>query len=254
MNTKIIAVINQKGGVGKSTTAQALTAGLFLKGYKVLAIDIDAQSNTTYSLGGRKDGATVLGLLLKEIKTADAIQHTKYGDLIAGNKGLAAAQTLLNDTGKEYRLTEALEDIKDNYDYIIIDAPPALSILTINALTAADSAIIPVQADIYSLQGVADLIDTIEPVKKYCNPKLEIGGLLFTRYNSRSAFNSELMDYAGKLARNVGTKIYKSTIREAISIRKAQANQVSIYDYDGSSKVAEEYRNFVEEIIAEREG
>lgn len=179
---RIISIINQKGGVGKSTTAEALLAGLTLKGYKTLAVDLDAQGNLTYATGANSQGATSLGVLTREVDAGDAIQHTPSGDIIPSNKALAGADAFITDTGKEYRLREALESVASEYDYIIIDTPPALSILTINALTASNSVIIPAQADIYSLQGIEQLAETIQPVKRYCNPTLSIEGILLTRY------------------------------------------------------------------------
>ena len=159
--SKTLAIINQKGGVGKSTTAEALAAGLFLKGYSVLSIGLDAQSNMTYTAGAKTDGATALGVLTGEIPAKDAIQHTESGDIIPASKALAGADAFIAEAGKEYRLREALEPIRGEYDFIIVDTPPALGILTINALTACDSVIIPAQADIYSLQGGEQLAGTI---------------------------------------------------------------------------------------------
>lgn len=248
---KTLAIINQKGGVGKSTTAQALAAGLTLKGYRVLTVDLDPQGNTSFTMGASKDGATALGVLLEEVKPADAIQATKYGAVIAGSKALAGADAYLTEIGKEYKLKEALEQVKADYDYIVIDTPPALGILTTNALTACNSVIIPAQADIYSLQGIADLADTIKPVKKYCNPALKIEGILFTRYSSRSAFNKELAELAGELAANLGTRVFNTMIREAVAVKKAQAVQQSVFEYEPRAKVTEDYRAFIEELLGE---
>lgn len=246
-----IAILNQKGGVGKSTTAQVLAAGLTLKGYRVLTVDLDPQGNTSFSLGANRDGATALGVLLGEVKPEDAIQHTKHGDILAGSRALAGADAYLTDIGKEYKLKEALDPVKGQYDYIVIDTPPALGILTTNALTTCKKVIIPAQADIYSLQGIADLASTISSVKKYCNPDLEIAGILFTRYSSRSAFNKELADLAGELAENLGTKVFKATIREAVAVKKAQAAQQSLFEYEPKANVTEDYRAFIEELLGE---
>lgn len=248
----IIAVINQKGGVGKSTTAAAIAAGLTLTGYKVLAVDLDAQCNLTYTMGGRSDGATVLGVLLREAKAAAAIQHTDTGDLIAASKSLAGADAYLNDTGKEYRLKEAIETISADYDYIVIDTPPALGILTVNALTAATSVIIPAQADVFSFQGIEQLGNTIEPVKRYYNHNLTITGVLITRYNNRAALSREMRELIERLAARLGTTLFGTTIREAIAVKEAQVNQKSLFSYAPKAKVTDDYRAFIDELL-ERE-
>lgn len=249
--SKVYAIINQKGGVGKSTTAEALAAGLSLKGYKTLSIDLDAQANMSYTAGAKTDGATALGVLTGEVTTAAAIQHTKSGDIIAASKALAGADAFIADTGKEYRLKEALESVKAAYDYIIIDTPPALGILTINALTACDSVIIPAQADIYSLQGVEQLAETMKPVKKYCNPALTVEGILLTRYSSRSVLSRDVAELAAQLAGKLGTKLFKTTIREAIAVKEAQISQQSLYSYAPKANVTEDYNRFIAELIGE---
>ena len=246
---KIIAIINQKGGVGKSTTAQALTAGLTLRGFKVLAVDLDPQTNTSFTMKASSEGATALGVLLKEIPAAAAVQSTPYGDIIASTERLAGADTLITDTGKEHQLEEALTPLKDSYDFIIVDTPPALGILSVNALTASDSVIIPAQAELYSLQGIGKLAEAIKAVKKYCNPDLVIEGILFTRYNTRSTFSGELSDLAERLAANLQTKVFDTRIRESIAIKKAQATQKSIFEYEPKGKAAEDYNSLIKEIL-----
>ena len=246
---KIISIINQKGGVGKSTTAEALLSGLTLKGYKTLAVDLDAQGNLTYAVGANSQGATTLGVLTREVDAGDAVQHTPSGDIIPGNKALAGADAFITDTGKEYRLKEALEGRAGEYDYILIDTPPALSILTINALTASNSVIIPAQADIYSLQGIEQLAETIQPVKRYCNPTLEIAGILLTRYNKRSILGQEVAGLARQIAQRLNTKLFDTTIREAIAIKEAQISQKSIYKYAPNAQVTKDYEAFIEELV-----
>ena len=250
MNTKIYAVINQKGGVGKSTTAEALTAGLSLKGFKCLAIDLDAQCNMSYTAKARIDGATALGVLMGEVKPQDAIQQTCSGDIIAASKALSGADAFITNTGKEYRLKEALESLQGAYDYIVIDTPPALGILTINALTACHSVIIPAQADIYSLQGIDQLSDTMQPVKKYCNPSLNISGILLTRYSPRAVLSREVAEIAEQLAARLKTKVFKTAIRENISVKEAQISQQSIFDYAPNSNAAKDYTAFIDELIS----
>lgn len=244
-----MAIVNQKGGVGKSTTASALAAGLSIKGAKVLAIDLDSQANLTYTFGANTDGATALGVITGEVKAGEAIQHTPSGDIIPASKALAGADAFITDTGKEYRLKEALEGLQTHYDYVILDTPPALGILTINALTACNSVIIPAQADIYSLQGIEQLSETIKPVRKYCNPGLRIEGILLTRYSPRSVLSRDIAELAEQLARKIGTKVFKTTIREAIAIKEAQISQKTIFEYAPRAKVAEDYMRFIDELL-----
>lgn len=252
MSAVIYAIINQKGGVGKSTTAEALTAGLTLKGFRCLAIDLDAQGNMTYTVNVKTEGATALGVLMGEVKTLDAIQHTEnFGDIIASSKALAGADAFITMTGKEYRLKEALENLQENYDYIIIDTPPALGILTVNALTACTGVIIPAQAEIYSLQGIEQLAETMKPVKKYCNPHLKIEGILLTRYSSRTVLSREVADITKQLAARLGTKIFHTAIRENISVKEAQISRQSLFDYAPNSNAAKDYQLFIEELLAQ---
>ena len=247
--SKVFTITNQKGGAGKTTTALALAAGLSMKGHSVLSIDLDAQCNLSYTVKANSDGTTVLEVLTGEIESSAAIQHTESGDVIPASKALAGADAFIKDTGKEYRLREALEPIKDQYEYVIIDTPPALGILTINALTACDSMIIPAQADIYSLQGIEQLTETMKPVKKYCNPALAIEGILLTRYNPRSVLSREIAELAGQLAEKLGTKLFQTAIREAVVIKEAQISQQSLYRYAPKSKVAEDYSRLIAELL-----
>lgn len=246
---KCIAIINQKGGVGKSTTAHCIGAGLTLKGFKVLYIDLDAQGNLTYTLGADPKGLTALDVLTKEATAAAAVQHTAQGDVIAASPSLAGADTVITSVGKEYRLKEALEPLKENYDYIIIDTPPALSVLTINALTACTGAIIPAQADIYSLQGISQLNSTIQTVRQYCNPSLEVMGIVLTRYSSRAILSREVAEMIEQTAERLNTKLYKTTIRENIAVKEAQASQQNIFEYAPKSNAASDYSALVDEII-----
>ena len=246
---KTIAIINQKGGVGKSTTPFTLASGLKNKGYKTLCIDMDAQGNLSYTANANDDLLTIYDLLAEDADINQAIQHTKNFDLIASSKALSGADGFITDIGKEYKLKEILESVKNNYDYIIIDTPPALGILTVNALTACDSVIIPAQADIYSLQGIEQLSKTIQPIKKYCNDKLKIDGILLTRYSPRAILSREVAEIANDLAQNLNTKVFKSTIREAIAVKESQINKQSLFDYAPNSNVTNDYLNFINELL-----
>lgn len=246
---RIIAIANRKGGVGKSTTAAALVSGLTLKGYRVLAVDLDAQRNLTSTMSARVDSKTALGVLTGDITAKEAIRKTESGDIIPASKSLSGADAILTETGKEYRLKEALEPVKGLYDYCIIDSPPALGILTVNALTAANSVIIPAQADIYSLEGIEDLQETIQPVRKYCNPTLEIQGILLTRYSPRSILSRDVTTLAEQLAEQLETSLFKATIREAVAVKEAQISQQNLFTYAPKAKVTEDYKAFIEEFL-----
>lgn len=246
---RVIAIANRKGGVGKSTTTAALVSGLTLKGYRVLAVDLDAQRNLTSTMSARVDSKTSLGVLTGDITAKEAIRKTESGDIIPASKSLSGADAILTETGKEYRLKEALEPVKEWYDYCIIDSPPALGILTVNALTAANSVIIPAQADIYSLEGIEDLQETIQPVRKYCNPTLEIQGILLTRYSPRSILSRDVTTLAEQLAEQLETSLFKATIREAVAVKEAQISQQSLFTYAPKAKVTEDYKAFIEEFL-----
>lgn len=247
---KIITIANQKGGVGKSTTAHALGSGLILNGYKVLFVDLDTQGNLSYTMNADKDKATVYDLLTQRLNALDAIQQTSQGSLIPATPNLSMADVIITQIGKEHRLKKAIETIKDNYDYIIIDTPPALGILTANALTASDSVIIPAQADIYSLQGIGQLYSTMELIREYSNPGLIVQGVLLTRYNSRNILTKDLTATINETAEHYKTKVYKTVIREGIALKEAQAKQRTIYDYAPKSNASSDYAEFVTEFLA----
>lgn len=247
---EIVAIVNRKGGVGKTATAQALGAGLARKKKKVLYIDLDSQTNLSYGLGADPEGLNSMDVLTGEATAAEAIQHTPQGDVIAGSEALAGADAAIDGTGKEYRLKEAIDGLQ--YDYIIIDTPAQLGTLTVNALTAANSVVIPVQAEVYSLQGIGQLSKTIEAVKKYCNRDLYIRGILITRYNGRAVISKDMQSNLKDAAEQLKTKLYSTPIRECVSIKEAQAIQQDIYTYAPRSNAAKDYEAFIEE-FTERE-
>lgn len=239
------AIINQKGGVGKSTTALAIGSGLKRQGSKVLFIDLDAQGNLSYTMGANTQGYNALGILQRPETTAEEIQHTAQGDIIASSPALAGADTVLSDVGKEYKLKEALATVSGLYDYCIIDTPPALSILTINALTACNGAIIPAQADIYSLQGIGQLNNTIQTIKKYCNPDLSIKGIILTRYNARSVLSKEVTELIEQTASELNTKVFNTKIRECTALKEAQAMKQDIFTYAPKSNASADYTDII---------
>lgn len=248
----IITVTNQKGGVGKTTTAAALNAGLTRRGFKTLLIDLDPQENLTYTMDATGAEYSSLDLLTGAVSITQAITKTDQGDIVAAAPGLTNAPTTLTSIGKEYKLLEALEPVKKNYDFIIIDTPPALSVLTINALTACSGGvIIPAQADIFSLQGIGQLIQTIQTVKKYCNSSLFIKGLLLTRYNARTVISQALKEMLEETAAALNTKVFGSKIRECTALKEAAAEKQSIFNYAPKSNAAKDYNAFIDELLEE---
>lgn len=249
-----IAVIAQKGGVGKSTTAHAVGEGFRrYHAAKVLYIDTDAQGNLSRTLeadhSGR--GADVLDLLKGDATAEEAVQHTVHGDIIAASPALVGAdrEEALSSTGREYRLREALRPLSGSYDYCIIDTPPALGILTVNALTAANKAIIPAQADDYSLEAIERLRGTLEAVQAYTNPSLQVDGILITRYNGRANITRYIEDQLREAAEGIRSRLYESRIRECTAIKEAQALREDIYSYAPRSNAAKDYKALVGEII-----
>ena len=246
---EIIAIVNRKGGVGKTATVQALGAGLRQKGNKVLFIDLDSQANLSYGMGADPEAPTSLDVLTGEATAKEAIQQTTQGDIIPASALLATADAIISETGKEYRLKEALSTVKKAYDYILIDTPASLGILTINALTASQSALIPVQADAYSLQGIAQIKDTVDTVKKYCNKDLKIKGIIINRYNGRSTLSKDYRDSLETIAKELKTKLYNPPIRECIAVKEAQALKTDIFTYAPKSNAAIDYAEFVKEFL-----
>ena len=246
---KVLSVINQKGGVAKSTTASALANGLQDKGYKVLAIDLDGQRNLTYSMGLEEEGPSALELLTGQATALECISKTTQTDLIGGSPNLYNISETLQGVGVEHKLKEALEPLEGLYDYIIIDTPPSLSVLTINALTASHYAIIPAQADIYSMQGIGQLAETIQVVQKYTNPSLVILGIVLTRHNPRTILSKDLEEMIEETANSLGTIKFNTFIRENVAVKEAQAMRASLFTYALKSNAGIDYKAFLEEVL-----
>lgn len=247
---KVISISNQKGGVGKTTTTGAVAAGFKLKGFKVLCLDLDPQSNLSFSSGAEtEDCPTIYEILRGEAKTLFSIQKMPSFDIISSNILLSGIELEFTQTGREFLLKEALSSVKDKYDYIFIDTPPALSILTVNAFTASDYVIIPMHTDIFSLQGIAQLSETIDRVRKYCNPNLKVEGIVLTKYNKRTVLGREIKGTAELIAEKLNTNIFNSTIRSSVAIMEAQTNQQDIYNYSNKNAAAQDYMDLVEELI-----
>lgn len=250
MQTRI-AIANQKGGVGKTTTTHALVAGLAEKGYKVLGIDLDPQGNFSIACGSENYNVpTVYEVMKKEIPPQEAIQKMKKGyDMIPANIMLAGAEQELSHTGKEHRLKEAIGSFIESYDFIIIDTPPSLGVLTVNAFTFASDILIPTTAGIFATAGISQLNETVKSVQKYCNPNVNVMGILFTRFNPRANISKQIKELAEQLGAYISAPIYHTYIRSAIAIEEAQVNKTDIYDYAEKSTVAEDYKALIEEIL-----
>jgi chromosome partitioning protein len=194
-------------------------------------------------------GASAFDVLQGNTSAAEAVQHTAHGDIIAASPALAGADVTITATGKEYRLKEALEALAGLYDYCIIDTPPALGVLTINALTACNGCIIPAQADFLSLQGIGQLHGTIETVRKYCNPALTVYGIVLTRFSARAVISREVSAMMEETAKELKTRLYNTRIRECTAIKEAQAMRTDIYTYAPRSNATADYTALVKEIL-----
>ena len=245
---EIIAVANQKGGIGKTTTALALADLLREQGKETLYVDLDPQCNATDNYRAKvEDEGTLYDLLANG--DIECIQYLERGDIIAGDPLLKEAGEILTGVSAPHRLRKGLEKIKERYDYIVLDTPPALSILLTNALTAADKVIIPLTSDRFGLQGLTQLHDTIEDVKQYTNPKLKVDGLLLVKYNGRTNLAKGIAGSLPEYAEMFDTRVYKTAIREAVAAREAQAAQESLFSWAPDSTTAEDYRNLMIEIL-----
>lgn len=244
----IISVSNQKGGTGKSTTAAAIATGAAHKGKKTLVIDLDPQSNLSFIMGANPLDVGAHELIAQQANPSQLIQHTAQGDVIAGSSNLAAADTVLKGDARIYALQRAIKPVKSRYDVIVIDTPPTLGTLLINALAASDKVIIPLQADILSLQGLYQLAQTIRKTQTDYNKGLEIAGILYTRHSSRTLIAREIIDTMGKKAAELNIPILKSTIRDGVAVREAQTLRQSLFEYAPKSKPARDYLDLLAEL------
>lgn len=246
---RIIAVVNQKGGVGKTTTAVSLTAALHGLGKKVLMCDFDPQANATSGLGVEKKQVkhSSYDILISDVKAEDSIVHTNFGDVIPSTSALAGAAIELIDVPKrEYSLKRALASVKDRYDYIFIDSPPSLELLTLNALCAADSILIPVQCEYFALEGLSDLMTTLRAVKRKLNPKLDIFGVILTMYDGRTNFSNQV---AEEVRRHFPGKVYRNVIPRNVRLAEAPSHGLPVMAYDRRSIGSKAYMAVAEEIL-----
>lgn len=238
---KIIAVTNQKGGVGKTTTCVNLCCALKDNGAKVLLCDIDPQGNCTTGMGIDKNKVSpnLYNVLVDGVRAREAIVRTKYGDVLPSNATLSGAGIeLVSVKRREFVLKSALMDVKDLYDYIFIDSPPSLEMLTLNALCAADTVLIPVQCEYFALEGLRDLISTIRMTKKALNPALEVEGVVLTMFDTRTNFSMQVANEVKKFFKN---KVYNVVIPRNVRISEAPSHKMPVIRYDRASRGAQTY-------------
>ena len=252
---KVISITNQKGGVGKTTTAINLSAALAEANQKILLVDFDPQINATTGLGVEldDDDKTIFDAIHDKDKTKSIIINDaiKNLDVLPGSIELSSLESeLLNKANRESALKNVIDTIRDDYDYIIIDCPPAVGILTVNALVASDACIIPVQCEYFSLEGLNQVLSAVEIVRSHMNPSLKIEGILFTMYDSRTRL---AQDVVSVVKSNMNVRVFDTMIPRNIRLAEAPSNGMSILQYEGSSVGAERYRKFASEVLMDSE-
>lgn len=247
----IIAITNQKGGVGKTTTAAALLCALRQRGHSVLGVDLDPQGSLGFSLGLDIEHCTTVYEVLKgQAKIEDVILQTEHGDLLPSNILLSAAELEFSRAGREFLLKNELSKVGEQYEYIIIDTPPALNILTVNAYVASDALIIPMAPEILSLLGVAQIKDTIETVRRCYNSRLRVLGILLNKFSARLTLNREVLEMSEQIAKQLDTRVFETKIRASVSVAESPAHGESVLSYAPKSKPAADFLALLEEIIA----
>ena len=249
MAGQIVTVSNQKGGVGKSTLVHLLSYGLAHKGYRVLAVDLDQQGNLTYIVDVDEPNISTYDLLTGKASATDILIKAGEIDILPANRNLAGIDLEITQIGKEYRLRDALTHVIEDYDYIVIDTPPTLSLLTINALTASAYVLIPTQADILSLQGLGQLYSTIQAVQQYTNSDLTIAGIIVTRHDSRTILTRQITNMLEDTANAMATSVFNTKIRDAIAIKEVQAQRTDFFKYDTKSNVYKDVQALINEIL-----
>ena len=246
----IITITNQKGGVGKTTTSSALMDGLRSKGARVLGVDLDPQGSLGFCLGlDIENCATVYDVLKGTKNIREVIVESDCGDILPSNILLSAAELEFNRPGREFLLKNCLAEVEEDYDYIIIDTPPALNVLTVNAYVAADGLIIPMAPEILSLLGISQIRETIDTVRRCYNPRLRVLGIVLNKFNLRLILNREVLDMAEQIAKQLDTTVFQSRIHAGVAVAEAPAHGESVLSYAPGSKAARDFRLLVNEVV-----
>lgn len=245
---KIVAIVNQKGGVGKTTTCVNLCCALHLRGKKVLLFDCDPQGNSTSGMGVDKGvSPNAYDVIMHGVRVNDVAIETNYGNIVPANRELSGALIeLVAEVGREFVLQEALEEVRDEYDFILIDCPPSLELLTLNALCAADSMIVPVQCEYYSLEGLSDLMNTMKAINKRLNPNLELEGILLTMYDRRTNLALEV---EADIKEYFGDKVFATKIPRNVRVSEAPSYGAPVIAYDRASRGSTAYTRFAGEFL-----
>lgn len=251
--TQVITVTNQKGGVGKTTTASALVCGLHQRGARVLGVDLDPQGNLGFTLGlDIGSGRTVYDVLKGNCRIEEAIASTDYGDILPADIMLSAAEVEFTAPRREFMLDQKLASVRDSYDFIIIDTPPALNILTVNAYVTSTGLIIPMEAEVLSLVGVTQLKETIDTVRSTFNPSLKVLGILINKYNPRLTLSQEILDLAEEVADQLDSRVFDVKIRRGVGVAMAPAHGQSVLTYQPKSKSALDFQTVVDLVGGEK--
>lgn len=252
----IIAITNQKGGVGKTTTSSSLLAALHQRGFRTLGIDLDPQGSLGFCLGLDIESCATIYDVMKGAKTIEEVivptEEGQCGDIVPSNILLSGAELEFNRPGREFLLKNSLETIESRYDFIIIDTPPALNMLTVNAYVAADSLIIPMAPEILSLLGISQIRETIETVRRCYNPQLKVLGILLNKFNPRLNLNREVLELSEQIAGQLGSRVFQAKIRASVSVAEAPAHGESVLTYAPSSKPALDFQALVDELMEQQ--
>ena len=247
--TQIITVTNQKGGVGKTTTASSLICGLHQRGARVLGIDLDPQGNLGFNLGlDIGSGSTMYDILKGTCSLEEAIQHTDYGDVLPSDIMLSAAEMEFTSPRREFMLSDMLIGVRNLYDFVVIDTPPALNILTVNAYVASTGLIVPMEAEVLSLVGVTQLQETIETVRATFNPNLKVLGILINKYNGRLSLSRDILEMAQVVAEQLDSHVFQAKIHRGVGVAMAPAHGQTVLTYQPDSRPAQDFQSIIDAV------